>query len=48
MAATVALLLGLAGSVVGGWMGSGEPMNFTYYKTRGTSRPVPSDRTTRI
>jgi len=49
MAATVALLLGLAGSVVGGWMGSGEPMNFSYQRTRGmTSRPVASDRTTRI
>ena len=48
MAATVALLLGLAGSVIGGWMGSGEPMNFSHYKTRGTSRPVASDRTTRI
>jgi len=49
MAATVALLLGLAGSVVGGWMGSGEPMNFSYHRTRGmTSRPVASDRTTRI
>jgi hypothetical protein len=43
MAATVALLLGLAGSVIGGWMGSGEPMNFTYYKTRGTT-----SRATRI
>ena len=49
MAATVALLLGLAGSVIGGWMGSGEPMNFTYYKTRGmTVRPAASDRATRI
>ena len=49
MAAAVALLLGLAGSVVGGWMGSGEPMNFTHYKTRGmTTGPVASDRTTRI
>jgi hypothetical protein len=49
MAATVALLLGLVGSVIGGWMGSGEPMTFTYYRTRGTtSRPVAGDRTTRI
>jgi hypothetical protein len=49
MAATIALLLGLAGSVIGGWMGSGEPMNFTYYKTRGmTVRPAASDRATRI
>ena len=50
MAATVAILLGLVGSVIGGWFGSGEPMNFTYYKTRGTTRTtmVASDRTTRI
>lgn len=46
-AATVALLLGLTGSVIGGWMGSGEPMNFSYYRTRTTARTV-SDRTTRI
>jgi hypothetical protein len=49
MAATVALLLGLAGSVIGGWMASGEPMTFTYYRTRGmTSRSLGGDRTTRI
>jgi len=50
-AAAVALLLGLAGSVVGGWMGSGEPMNFTVIdreRRMGASRPVMSDRTTRI
>jgi len=29
-----ALLLGLMGAVVGGWMSSGEPMTFTYHKTR--------------
>jgi len=29
-----ALLLSLVGSVIGGWMGSGEPMNFTHYRTR--------------
>ncbi len=29
-----ALLLGLMGSVIGGWMASGEPMNFTYHRTR--------------
>lgn len=29
-----ALLLGLIGSVVGGWMASGEPMNFTYHRNR--------------
>ena len=50
-AAAVALLLGLAGSVVGGWMGSGESMNFTVIdreRRMGASRPVMSDRTTRI
>jgi uncharacterized membrane protein YeaQ/YmgE (transglycosylase-associated protein family) len=29
-----ALLLGLLGSVIGGWMASGEPMNFTHHRTR--------------
>jgi len=34
--ATVAgLLLGLVGSVVGGWMASGEPMRLGYYRRRG-------------
>jgi hypothetical protein len=35
-----ALLVGLIGSVIGGWMASGEPMTLTYYRTRaaiGTS-----------
>ena len=34
VAAVTALLLGLVGSVIGGWMASGEPMTFTYYRTR--------------
>lgn len=34
LAAVTALLLGLVGGVVGGWMGSGEPMTFTHYRTR--------------
>lgn len=34
LAAVTALLLGLMGAVVGGWMGSGEPMTFTHYRTR--------------
>ena len=34
LAAVTALLLGLVGSVIGGWMASGEPMTFTYYRTR--------------
>ena len=32
--AVTALLLGLIGGVVGGWMASGEPMNFSHYRTR--------------
>ena len=32
--AATALLLGLVGAVVGGWMGSGEPMTFTHYRSR--------------
>jgi hypothetical protein len=27
-------LLGLIGSVIGGWMASGEPMTFTHYRRR--------------
>jgi hypothetical protein len=34
LVAFTALLLGLLGSVIGGWMASGEPMNFTHYRTR--------------
>lgn len=34
LAAVAALLLGLMGAVIGGWMGSGEPMTFTHYRTR--------------
>jgi hypothetical protein len=34
LVAVTALLLGLVGSVIGGWLASGEPMTFTYYKTR--------------
>lgn len=32
--AVSALLLGLIGSVIGGWLASGEPMTFTYYRQR--------------
>jgi hypothetical protein len=39
--AVVALLLGLVGAVIGGWMASGEPMTLTYYRTR-ESGPLPS------
>ena len=34
LGAVTALLLGLAGSAVGGWMASGEPMTISYYRTR--------------
>jgi uncharacterized membrane protein YeaQ/YmgE (transglycosylase-associated protein family) len=34
LGAVTALLLGLVGSVIGGWMASGEPMTFTHYRTR--------------
>jgi hypothetical protein len=34
LGALTALLLGLVGSVIGGWMASGEPMTFTYHLTR--------------
>ena len=49
-AAAVAILLGLLGSVIGGWMGSGERMDFSFYNREraGTARRVVSDRTTRI
>src|SRR5436189_223498 len=41
-AAAVAILLGLAGSVVGGWMGSGERMDFSFYSRERVrmGRPV--------
>ena len=32
--AVTALLLGIVGAVIGGWMASGEPMTFTHYRTR--------------
>ena len=34
LGAVTALLLGLVGSVIGGWMASGEPMTFSYDRTR--------------
>jgi len=36
LGAITALLLGLAGSVIGGWLASGEPMTFTYHRNRPT------------
>lgn len=34
LATAVALLIGLLGAVIGGWMASGEPMTFTHYRKR--------------
>ena len=34
LATAVALLLGLVGGVLGGWMASGEPMTFTHHRRR--------------
>jgi hypothetical protein len=34
LGAVTALLLGLVGSVIGGWMACGEPMTLTYHHTR--------------
>jgi hypothetical protein len=34
LGAVTALLLGLVGSVVGGWLASEEPMTLTHYRTR--------------
>ena len=46
LGALTALLLGLVGSVIGGWMACGEPMTLTYHRNRpaiGTgSHPIPS------
>jgi hypothetical protein len=34
LATAAALLIGLIGAVIGGWMASGEPMTLTYYRRR--------------
>jgi hypothetical protein len=36
--AITALLIGLVGSVLGGWMASGEPMSVNLYRTRNANR----------
>jgi hypothetical protein len=41
LAAVSALLLGLIGSVLGGWMASGEPMTFTHTRYRQPMATVP-------
>ena len=47
-AAAAAILLGLVGSVVGGWAASGERMDLAALGARAPSRDVASERTTRI
>jgi hypothetical protein len=46
LAAVTALLIGLIGSVIGGWMASGEPMTLTHWWTRDLaargSTPAPT------
>jgi len=42
LGAVTALLLGLVGSVIGGWIASGEPMTFTHYRTRRLTAHHPS------
>jgi len=37
LGAVTALLLGLVGSVICGWMACGEPMSLTYHRTRKTT-----------
>jgi len=34
LGSAVAVLLGLVGAVLGGWMGSGEPMTLAHYRSR--------------
>jgi len=42
LGAVTALLLGLIGSVIGGWAASGEPMNFTHYRSRKPMYHIPA------
>jgi MFS family permease len=34
LAALIGVLVALVGAVIGGWMASGEPMNFSHHRTR--------------
>jgi len=43
LTAVTALLLGLIGSVVGGWMASGEPMTFTHHLRRSSTAGAATD-----
>jgi cytochrome bd-type quinol oxidase subunit 2 len=40
LAAVTALVLGLVGSVIGGWMASGEPMSLAYHRRRDLKQHV--------
>jgi hypothetical protein len=44
VATAIALLLGLVGSAIGGWMASGEPMTFGHYRTRDRVPAAPGLR----
>jgi hypothetical protein len=44
MAAITSLLVGLIGSVIGGWMASGEPMTFTFYRKRNAYLNAQKDK----
>jgi len=48
LGALTALLLGLMGSVLGGWMASGEPMSFTHTRNRASEQRAgtPANRVT--
>ena len=46
LGAVTALLLGLIGSVLGGWMASGEPMTLTHYRRRDGLAPGDSRSST--
>jgi len=39
LGAVTALLIGLVGSVIGGWMASGEPMSLTYHRAKQHMQP---------
>lgn len=43
LGALTALLVGLVGAVIGGWMASGEPMTLTYHRTRAALASGTSD-----
>ena len=40
LATAAALLIGLIGAVLGGWMASGEPMTFSHHRTRDRAAAV--------